>query len=161
VSLQRALQHLLIIAYLAVTFAGLTYTLLRVRLPLPWTLVRYSYGMMGPFESYNSKNPELVAEGLTREQTWEPIDLGTYFPTLRGERSARMHLLSYHFERDWDVRMAAYTSWALQVLKHEQEEGREIVSVRLFWEEWPVSPAGYEALRTPVFAERQFITQVW
>lgn len=140
------------------TFSGLTYTLIRVRTPLPWVITRYSYGMIAPYQGYDPRNSEIFAEGENPDGSWEVINLDRYFPYLLGERSARMHFLSFPFDEE-ARRTSSYKIWAEQLLKHENDRGHAYTSVRISWDEWPVSPTSYDDLRRVPFVERTFITQ--
>lgn len=138
----------ILLAFLAVTIAGFLFTMLRIRLPLPWILIRWSYNMMAPYQGDTDINEELVAEGLTDQGTWSRIDLAPYLPFGPGERNVRMYLRSFRSSED-ELAVGAYKTFAAKLLEVENtyQGGRPWKAVRLTWEEWPRSPEGFDALR--------------
>ncbi|MEK7591551.1 MAG: hypothetical protein AAB489_05105 [Patescibacteria group bacterium] len=139
------LLQAILLFYLAITIAGFLFTMLRIRLPLPWVLVRFSYNMMAPYQGDTDINEEMVAEGL-RNSFWEPIDLNPYFPVGAGEKNVRMYLRSFRSTEDQRA-VGAYTDFAVALLERERANGHQWKEVRLTWEEWPRSPLGFSALR--------------
>lgn len=149
----RALQHLVVITYCVVTLSGLMYTLFRVHLPgVPLILSRFSYGMMAPFQHYLTYNEELIAEGRLEGGEWMRIDLDSYLPFVRGERAMRSYLVSFRV-RGEEVWPQKYREFADKIQMLEEGDGRVWESVRLSFERWPMSPAGYSYLRHPPFTQ--------
>ena len=152
-------QHLVIICYILVTFAGFCYTMFRVWIPgVPRKLTIFSYGMMAPYQSYRTFNEELIAEGRVPGGAWEEINLDPYLPYIRGEKAHRSYLVSFRYGgKDIDEK---YREYARRVQQLEAQRGREWSGVRLTLEKWPMSPAGYEYLRVDTFAERNIVSQI-
>ena len=143
--------------YLAVTIAGFLFTMLRVRLPLPWILIRWSYNMMAPYQGDTDINEEMVAEGL-RNGRWEFIDLNPYFPVGAGEKNVRMYLRSFRSSED-ERAVGAYADFAFALLERERAKGNQWEEIRLSWEEWPRSVLGFSALRrAPDLIRTQIVT---
>jgi len=142
----------------------LTHTWLPLRFPLPSRLLHFSYATMAPFQGYVTTNAELIAEGRQEEGAWEPIDLARYVPLSPGIRNVWMHLRSFkrmeNDDRQQEHMRARYRTLALLLRDREQQSGRDYRSVRLSWQEWPASPAGYRFLQHNPFAETKLITTV-
>jgi hypothetical protein len=148
-------QQLLILSFLWFSAGGFAYTMTH-RWPrfIPWQLTAISYGMMGPWQSYTVENARLIAYGETTLGTWEPIDLEAYYPFLRGEAGIRMMLRPFLAKRG-----EKYQELAQQLRALEAKRGRPYGRVRLYWEKWPKSPLGFEALRQEPYVTRTFVTQ--
>lgn len=166
VTLKRVLQHTAILSYLTITGAGFLYTMLRLRVPLLWPFAYFSYSAMAPYQGYTTLNDELIAEGLREDGVWERIDPYPYLAPLRqGGRHIRLHLRGFLiFDADDATNRARlrekYTDLAWLLLDHEQRQGRSYNTIRLLWQEWPISPAGYDALQHDPFTDTELITQV-
>ena len=163
--MKRVALHLLVVSYLVVTLAALLFTLQRVVLPVPQQFLLFSYSMMAPFQGYSRENDELKAEGKLSDGRWVPIDLGRYYPLHHGWESVRMRLRSFRVSDDDDPRgvealRAKYEELALLLLERERRHGRMWRSIRLVFEEWPLSTLSYEALRLPPFVEAERIIQI-
>lgn len=153
------MQQMAVAGYVAVTIAGFSYTMLRYWLPVvPRPLAVFSYGMMAPYQSYRTYNEELVAQGRSGG-SWERIDLHTYMPFIRGERAHRGYLVSFHGKGQAYLSQK-YREFAHHIMRLEARQGRQWQSVRLRFEKWPVSPAGFEYLRQPEFIETTPLVQV-
>ena len=152
-SLRSALRHVFIISYLLVTFGGLTYTIFRIKLPLPWPLVFYSYATMAPFQGNHPRNSDLVAEGLKEDGMWEVIDLQYYIPMGRGWKTVRLMM----HEIPQEKREQAYDDFAQMLLDREGSWGRRYRGVRLIAEYWYSSPKGYEGMRKDPYVERRLM----
>ena len=150
------LLNSILLAYLAITLAGFLFTMFRVRLPLPWILIRWSYNMMAPYQGDTDFNEELVAEGLAANDVWARIDLSPYLPFGDGERNVRMYLRSFRKSED-ELALGAYQELAKQLFAREKDQGKAWMAVRLTWEEWPRSPEGFDALRKEPHLVRTFI----
>lgn len=149
--LRTVLQHTVIIFCLLVTLGGLSYTVFRIRLPLPQIFWLYSHSTMAPFQGNSPRTFDVVAEGLKEDGTWEVIDMQHYIPLSRGWRSVRVALLEIPpAEKD-----EAYDDMALLLLDRERTAGRMYEEVRLTKEYWYASPYGYEAMRKDPYIERR------
>jgi hypothetical protein len=142
------------------TSYAFTFTMVRVQIPfIPWPLLRFHYGMMAPYQGYSMTNADLLAEGKRSDGSWERIDLAPYYPTIRGTQIMYRRLRSY-FALGNAAHTDAYRKLALLLLEREQRKGRTYEAIRLTWQQWPVSPLGFEAMRTEELTENVFITQV-
>ena len=152
VNLRLILRQGLIFVYLLLTLSAFCYTLSRWPIFLRLPLTSIAYSMMAPYQSYTVRNIDLLAEGQLPDGTWHKIDLTPYFPFDSGETMDRKYLFTFRW-RGSDAHLAAYHSLASQVLAHEQENGKPYKALRLSWQSWPASPAGYDALRLSAFTE--------
>jgi hypothetical protein len=161
VLLRRAVQHAVVVSYLVVTAAAFVYTMTRVRpVPYPlWPLVQMSYGMMAPYQGDTEINEDLIAEGKRPDGKWERIHLDPYFPVGFGEKNVRKFLRSFKAQGT-EVHRRKYTEFAWKLLERERRRGRPCEAVRLLWQEWERSPAGFHFLQHEPFVSTQFITQV-
>lgn len=151
---------MVILAYLCVTAFAFLYTMIRVRPPaMLWPMVRFSYGMMAPYQGDTETNEDLVLEGQLPDGRWEIIALESYFPFGFGEANVRTYLRSFK-ARGRDILRAKYAELGWQILMRERDHGRMYTTVRLLWQEWPRSPAGFGFLRRAPFVETFVITQV-
>ncbi|OGJ59800.1 hypothetical protein A2881_00835 [Candidatus Peribacteria bacterium RIFCSPHIGHO2_01_FULL_55_13] len=137
--------------YIFLTLNGLAYTVAQRSL-LPRRAVRFFYGMLAPYQSYGTNNVELVAEGKTKDGSWETIDLLPYFPGSTGERTFRELLLSRRAQGE-TATAQGYAGLAEQIRIKEMDRGRSYSEVRLHIDTWPMAPDGYEVLRLPVFTK--------
>jgi hypothetical protein len=139
-----------LITYLGVTAAAFLFTMTRVQVLPTWAL-RFSYAMMAPYQTFNTRNAALRAEGRTGSGSWQTIDLHPYYPYGHGEANARNYLLIARWaamETNDESRLrAGYQRLAEELLILEQSRGKLFTQVRLTWETWPSSPAGFEAYR--------------
>ena len=154
VRMRLVFLNTILITFLAIALAGFLFTMFRIRLPLPWILVRFSYNMMAPYQGDTDENEELVAEGLTDNGAWAYIDLHPYLPFGDGERNVRMYLRSFRKSED-ELALGAYQEFAKKLFEREHARDIPWKSVRLVWEEWPRSPLGFnaarmDAVRTPI-----------
>lgn len=147
------MQHAIIVCYLLITLGGLCYTIFRIKLPLPWPLVFYSYATMAPFQGNHPRNSDLVAEGFTDDGTWEAIDLRYYIPMGRGWKTVRLMM----HEIPQEKREQAYDDFALTLLDRERSRGHRYREVRLIAEYWYSSPKGYEGMRKDPYVERRLM----
>ena len=159
--LRHAFVSVLVVTYLAITAEALLYTLFRVR-AWPWPLVRWSYGMMAPYQGDTDFNDDLLAEGKRADGTWQKIDLDPYFPVGHGEKNVRKHLRTFKPAEGVDPAgyHAAFSVFGKQLLERERLRGREYRAVRLTWQQWPRSPLGYEARKNPPDLLERVITEV-
>ena len=160
VSLRRLLAHGFVLCYLALTASAFFFTMTKIPVPLiPERLLRFSYGMMAPYQGYSTVIGDLLAEGERSDGTWETIDLDPYYPMILGNQLMFRQLRS--FERDGEaVHKEKYTELARLLRDREEWRGRAYEAVRLTRIEWPTSPAGFAALRREPFLTKYFITQV-
>lgn len=149
-SLPRFIQHIIVLCYLIIAGASLLFTVVRVPALLHVPFATFSYGMMAPYQSFNRENVDVRAEGEDSKGIWHTINLDPYYPLELGEKIARRHLFVFR-SRGPVAQGDAYADMARQLRKHEREQGRDWKHVRLFWESWPVSVHGYEAMRTAPF----------
>ncbi|MBI1813004.1 hypothetical protein HY285_02045 [Candidatus Peregrinibacteria bacterium] len=155
----RFLQNAIVVAFLAITGSAFLFTMTRVALPVPRPLLLFSYGMMAPYQGDDEWNNALIAEGRLPDGTWQSIDLDRSFPVGRGERTIRERLQGVRFFAKEKVQQA-YSAFAVQLLTHERERGATYTAVRLWNDDWPRSPGGYEQLHLPAFTTRTFLTFV-
>lgn len=143
------LWHLFLLYFLFMTAYAFIYTMSRVQIfPfIPWVVLRYHYGMMAPYQGYSTDNADLLAEGL-KEGAWQRIDLDPYYPMILGNRIMYRRLRSFSFLEP-DVHQKKYGELAKKLLEIENEKGERYESVRLTWQEWPMSVEGWDARRTP------------
>ncbi len=158
--LTLTLTHGCVLVYLAITAAAYIYTISGYKVPLlPWPLVRFSYGMMAPFQGYVTFEQGLLAEGSNDNQHWEKINHQKYFPYLRGERVLREWLLPFREPDKKALLKKKYGDLAAQIQAAEAREGRNYLRIRLHWERWPVSPLGHEVLHKDPYITREFLTE--
>ena len=163
---RRIAAHLLVIFFLAITLDAFAYTMFRVHSGvLPWGVVRYFYALMAPYQGFRIWNMDLLAEGKREDGSWERIDLAPYYPSYsRGQTNVRQELLMLHWRGqawgDPTFRHRTYESLALRLQQEEAKRGRPYVAIRLTWEEWPPSPAGYEFLRRDPYMKRWPLAQI-
>jgi len=153
-------QNLVVAVYIAMTLAGMSYTLFRFTVPgVPRALRQMSYGMMAPYQNYRTYNEELVAEGRMAGGDWERIDLDQFLPYVRGERGMRSYLVTFRVQGD-DIWPQKYREYARRVQLMESLRGREWQSVRLALEQWPMSPGGFNFLRQAPFMQVFPVAQI-
>ena len=153
---KRVLQHSVIVLYCVVTFSAFVYTFTRIELPIvPRPLMRFSYGMMAPFQGYLTENWELVAHGKKSDDQWERIDLHTYIPFARGEFNMRGALLRFMIQGE-EIHRQQYINFATQLLEREQN----YKAIKLAIERWPVSTVSYEELRIPAFTTEELLVVI-
>lgn len=150
-NLPRISRHIVIIGFLVVTCAAFLLTVFRIWLPLPRTLLLFSYGMMAPYQGYERMNADLRAEGQDQEGVWQPIDLSPYFPVIRGEEHIRKYYMIFGYK---------HPAFAKKLLMVERQKGNDITAVRLYWDQWQPSPLGYEALRNSSGSYKDLLTTV-
>lgn len=114
--------------------------------------------MMAPYQGDTSWNADFVYEGQLPDGSWEAIDLDRYMPYEFGERNVRKFLRVYSRYGNLEHRRK-FTEFALQVLDRERVRGMSYSAVRVFFDQWDRSPAGYDYLRTPLFTRRELVTE--
>ncbi len=152
------LQQAVVLAYVTITASAFLYTMLRIKPPVPRLLLYWSYGMMAPYQGDTWFNDDLRAEGKLADGTWEEISLDRYLPAGPGEKNVRKHLKT--FQPDHDTYRRKFTTFALQLLARERDQGKPYDAVRLMWLSWPRSPAGHDYLKMSPYMTEEFITQV-
>jgi hypothetical protein len=157
--LTRIFRHAILAGYLAVTGAALVFTLTGLRADLGWPLVHWSYGMMAPYQSDSEWNEDYRAEGLSADGRWEEVSLDRYLPVGFGEQVTRRHLASFLAEGIARQR-EKYTEQARILLMHERAGGKNYQALRVWFDLWPKSPAGYDFHRREPFLKRELVTQV-
>ncbi|MSR86818.1 hypothetical protein EXS70_01445 [Candidatus Peribacteria bacterium] len=155
---RRFLQQAIVLAYLAVTGGALIFTMLKVEFPFPEWVTHWSYGMMAPYQGDTSWNAEFLYQGQRPDGTWEAIDIDHYLPYMFAEQNVRTYLRVYSRYGDLEHRKK-FLEFALLLLDRERARGKDYVSVRIFFDQWERSPAGYSYLHTPVFTTRELVTQ--
>ena len=157
----RAVQRVILLCYLAITGAAFVYTMTRVTL-LPWPLIRFSYATMAPYQTYSRENEAVWAEAQGGDGQWRKVDLSPYYPEGFGEANLRTYFLPDHWsetEKNEPVLRRDYAALAAQLLRVLQAKGEQVTAVRLWLDEWPLSPGGFEAdrhwptLRTSLLAQ--------
>ena len=157
--MRRFLMQGVVVGYLLVTLAAFVFTMTRIRIPLiPWPLVHWSYGMMAPFQGYTRISKELVVKGIRSDGTPEQVDLAPYSPFFYGEANIRTYFPPFIDEPAELQRR--YRFMAERLLALEREQGHGFDQLRLSFELWPASPAGYEFLRQESFVSREDILTV-
>lgn len=158
--MKKILAHLLILTYCVITFFAALFSFTKIQItPIPWPVLRYSYGMMAPFQGYSTTNMDLLAEGQQNDGAWVTIDLDPYYPMIRGNQVMYRRLRSFKFEGE-EKHKAKYTELAELLQKHEKNRGNEYESIRLTWQEWPASVEGWDAERKAEKTTDYFITQI-
>lgn len=122
---------------------------------VPRALRQFSYGMMAPFQHYRTHNEELTAFGL-RDGSWHIIDMHPYLPFITGERAMRSYFRTF---RKHKKHVQKYGEFAEKLRLIEAGNGRSWESVKLVFQKWPMSTAGYFYLRHEPFIEETFIVQ--
>lgn len=148
--MKKLLQHGVVLGYLTITAGAFVFTMTKLEPPLPDQLVRWSYGMMAPYQGDTSWNADFVYEGRLPDGSWETIDVDPYMPYGFGERNVRKFLRVYA-RFGLPMQRRKFTEFGQQLLDRERARGRQYSAVRIFFESWPRSPAGYGHLRTPLF----------
>lgn len=155
----RVILHAVVLSYLFVTAGAFVFTMTKWHPPIPASILRWSYGMMAPYQGDTGWNADFVYEGRLADGTWETIDLDAYLPYGFGERNVRKFLRVYKRDGDAEHRRK-FAEYALLLWDHERARGKEYTAVRMFFETWPRSPAGYSFLRLPAFTTRELIRTV-
>jgi hypothetical protein len=153
----RVLQHGILWVYLLVTSGAFVLTMSKYEPPFPRTLVHWSYGMMAPYQGDTSWNADFVYEGQLPDGTWEKINLDHYLPYEFGERNVRKFLRIYRGLGPAGHRRK-FREYATLLRDHEKAAGRVYGSIRVYFDTWPRSPAGYSFLYLPAFTTRELIT---
>lgn len=141
-SFLRTLQHAVIVFFLGITCAAFLLTMFRIKIPLLYPFIEYSYYMMAPYQGYERLNGELAAEGQDRKGEWHRLSLDPYFPVLLGERYIRTFMMIY-MSPDMASAPSAAEPVARKLLMLEQAKGNDIQAVRLSWNQWEPSPNGF------------------
>lgn len=157
--LKQWLLQTILLCYLTITGSALLYTLFHIRTPVPWTLTRFSYTMMAPYQGDTEINEDLVAFGEYADGSTAIIDLDRYIPGGKGERNVRKYLRSFRRTED-DLQVRKYTEFAQLLLERERKKDPHIRAITLNWHVWPRSPHGFDALRQPPHLKATFITRV-
>ena len=126
------LQHLFLLYFLFMTLYALIFTMTRVQyFPfIPWTVLRFHYGMMAPYQGISATNADLLAEGL-REGSWHRIDLDPYYSMVRGSQVMYRRMRSFSFLEP-EVYQQKYSELAKKFLRLEAERGEEYESIEFY-----------------------------
>lgn len=157
VKVRPVLLQAIVITYLAWTACAFVLTMTKFQL-LPMSILRWSYGMMAPYQGDTPWNADFTYEGRLPDGSWQLIDIAYYFPHQFGEANVRRFIRTYQASGTLEHR-DKFTEFAEVLLAHEHARGKKYDAVRIWYEEWPRSPAGYSALHLPAFTTRQFVTQ--
>lgn len=152
--LKRIASNVIIVLFLYLTADAFLFSLLRMHLPfIPYDLACYHYGMMAPYQGYNTENWELVAEGIFPDGSREQIDLHRFIPFSRGQFNVRGGLIPFR-DQTYSHPIGKYGEVAdqLHLLLPQY------AAVLLYFETWPMSPGGFEYLRIPFFVSRELLT---
>jgi hypothetical protein len=153
----RVLLHAALYGYLLITAGAFVLTMSKMEPPLPYALVHWSYGMMAPYQGDTDWSADFVYEGKLPNGTWEKIDVDSYLPYGFGERNVRKFMRVYsRLGPDGHRRM--FRQYALLLLERERARGKQYSSIRVFFDTWPRSPAGYSFLYLPAFTTRELVT---
>ena len=155
---RRFLLQTIVLAYLLVTAGAFVYTMTGYAV-LPVYAIYWSYGMMAPYQSDSENNTDIFYEGILLDGSSRIISLDPYMPYASGERGARESLRLYQ-SLGKPLHRRMFTAFALQLLAHERERGRDYRAIRVYYDTWPRSPAGYQFLHTPVFTTHELLTEV-
>ena len=147
---EKLLQRAVVIAYLMITAGAFVFTMTKLEPPLPEDVLRWSYGMMAPYQGDTSWNADFVYEGQLPDGSWEAIDVDPYMPYGFGERNVRKFLRVYERE-GLPMQRRKFTEFGQLLLDRERARGKQYSELRVFFESWPRSPISYDALRTPLF----------
>lgn len=133
--------------------------LLRIGLTLPATPgLRDAFLMTGMFSSYTDRNNDFLLAGErtdegapTDRKRWIRLPLREHFPSRHGVTYTQL-FAAHH----WDVHgpIAQRRAWGVLAAKIRARHNRlhpdhPVRRVRLGAAEWPISPMGYRALKTP------------
>ncbi len=146
----------ILIGWLIVTIGGVYRTFTHETPPILAGLTFFSYGMLAPYQKDGDTNIEPVVIAWDASGASRLLRIEKYFPGAHGERNSRMRLEKMN--QDLESMKHQYEPILTQVLLHERAAGHVYVGLDLFWEVWPRSPLGYDALRMQ--SQRYFITQV-
>ncbi len=152
----RILLDALLIGWVIVTLGGAYRTFTHKEPQILAGLTFFSYGMLAPYQKDSDVNTEPVVIAWDASGASRLLRIEKYFPGVRGERNSRMRLEK--MKQDFESMKRQYEPILTQILLHEHAAGREYVRLDLFWEVWPRSPLGYEALRMQ--SKRYFVTHV-
>ena len=155
---RRFLQQAVVLVYLIVAFCALLFTFTKTAFPQPEWVTHWSYGMMAPYQGDTSWNGDFIYQGQLSDGTWETINLDPYMPYIFGERNVRKFLRIYQRYGNLEHRKK-FTEYALQLLDRERVRGKHYLAIRVYFDQWDRSPAGYEFLHTPLFTARELVTQ--
>lgn len=160
VTMRRLLLNGILVAYAVVIASGFAYAMARYEMPLvPRRIMLFAYGSLAPYQSITVTGKEWRVEGLDENGEWEEIDTSSYEPFLQGERLARQHTMLFRIPRSKEHAEAHFGRIADELRKLEAERGRNYGSIRLYWLEWPASPAGYRHLKQEPFIEEFFVAE--
>ena len=154
--LKRISQHIVVIVFLILTLTALILTMTKL-LVLPLSIVRWSYGMMAPYQGDTYFSADFVYEGRLPDGSWEVITIDPYMPYEFGETNVRKFLRIYQ-DRGTEGQRKKFTDFALILLERERARGTPYTAVRIWFEQWDRSSGGYEFLRTPLFTKRELVT---
>jgi hypothetical protein len=76
-----------------------------------------------------------------------------------GERNVRKFLRIYQYLGPLGHRRK-FADFAYILLQHERDRGHPYTTMRVYFEQWDRSPAGYDYLRTPLFTHRELVTTI-
>lgn len=151
-SFRRDIVNGLIALYLLITAGGLCTTVMHRPFPILTALTDFSYGMLAPYQFDNPTNVDLAVVAWDKKGRSVLLPVAQYFPgQLLGERNSRMRL-----EKLPDQSLPSMADAYQKILMQIFEREHEYVKLDLFWEEWPRSAKGYDALR--MRSTRYFIT---
>jgi hypothetical protein len=157
----RLLQNLALIIYLCITLSAFVFTLSRVRVPgVPHTLLHWAYGMMAPYQGDTDWNGAMYVTAQLPDGTWQEVDTSPFMPFEFGERNVREFFRVFVAPTPVEGQRSAFTEYALQLLDRERESGKEYQSLRIYFDQWERSPAGFTFLRHEPFVHRQLVTRV-
>lgn len=155
---KKIASHLLIVVYLVITASGALYSFTRYAVPfIPFRVMWFSYGMMAPYRGLDDHASSMSVEGRRAgELEWEVFSIDQYeWPFMRAEKIVRWSSMPFATMSD-EMNRLRYKSAAEKILEyHDQYE-----SVRLVWEQWPLSYEGYETHRREPFVHRKILIQV-
>ena len=165
-TMTRALQLCALLLFLCSTVSGFLYTISihRVYLPfVPRPLTYLSYSAMAPYQGMGRGNRALAAQGRTVGGRWEEIDLRRYYPASRGRQDIRMLEVGWvRIAKDkLDDALYRRKMQALAVVLRDRERSRGVhyEAVRLFWDDWPYSRLGHDALHDTPERTRTFLVE--
>ncbi|MBM3231284.1 hypothetical protein FJZ28_03065 [Candidatus Peregrinibacteria bacterium] len=142
--LRRILLQTVIAGYLLVSLAGISFSVLRIRIPfVPDPLFRWSYESMSPWQRFAKNNQDIAIRAKKPDGTWGDISVEKYFPFRRGQRMVMVQLASF---RGDEAKLVQYRRLAGLMLREEQRI-HPYTALELFAVTWPLSPESRDWLK--------------
>ena len=153
----KTLLNILIGLYLCVIGGGMYETFTHRISPVFTNASDFAYGMLAPYQNDQETSIELAVVAEQPNGLFEPLPIDRYFVGGLAERDARSILTELR-DQDSGSLLTYFVPMMTQILQHERESGRDLVSLRVYREEWLRSAEGYDYNR--IRSSRTFITSV-